>query len=88
VGRRLPANGALILRAGDRVTIVQQDRFVRTFRGPGVFEARMIDDPSNAVGMGRVVGTAGTRGGDDQAEEAFGPPGRFIVCPKDPRCPR
>lgn len=91
-GQRLPSTAKLSLRPGDTVTVVQDDRFVRSFRGPGVFAIRMRD-PSSASHIAGAAGPARTstgavRGGSDANQAADPALSRFIVCPQDARCPR
>jgi hypothetical protein len=79
-GSRLAPGERLVLRLGDRVTIVQDDLFIRTFRGPGAFEARMTGGPRRR----RTGVTAGAPLSTDPDPARS----RFIVCPQDRRCPR
>jgi hypothetical protein len=83
-GSRLTQGERLMLRAGDRVTIVQDDLFIRTFRGPGTFQARMTggeDQRRRRLATGAVRGMPLSIDPDPARS-------RFIVCPQDRRCPR
>jgi hypothetical protein len=83
-GARVAPGERLVLRPGDRVIIVQDNLFIRTFRGPGTFLARMTggeDQRRPRVGTGAVRSMPLSTDPDPARS-------RFIVCPQDRRCPR
>lgn len=61
VGRRLPDNGRVILRAGDRVVVVS-DAGTRTLSGPGNFPVRAgaIANRGNRATLGRYISAGGS----------------------------
>jgi hypothetical protein len=60
VGRRLPDNGRVVLRAGDRVVIVS-DSGTRTLSGPGNFPVRAgaIGAQGSRATLGRYIASGG-----------------------------
>ncbi len=82
-GTRLQVGTRLTLRAHDSVTVLTNGG-TRTFRGPGTF------DPTGQPRTGTRA-SAGPSAGAIRGDDSRGPAGpreRFIICPRDNRCPR
>lgn len=78
VGRSLPEDARIILRAGDSLVVLGA-RGTQSFYGPGTFS------PGAA---GTAVGSGAPRGRSARIGAVRSPTGRFVVCPGHPRCPR